>query len=205
VRHLSLAIVCAAFFIFPEGKWFNTAHAQEQTRYEQPISVPLFIVAPGDSAFRVHEDSIIVESTLTADTITRPAKSTTIALFSSLVLPGAGQIYNGAYWKAPVIWGAGYYFWSVYHQQDKLFRQYQKLYAESVLLDTMYHVGDVNHDKSNRDFYLGQKELFGVYLVITYLVNAIDAYVDASLYNFEVSPNLQPTTKYRGVIVRVRF
>jgi Family of unknown function (DUF5683) len=169
----------------------------------QPIATPL-LVGPADSSFQIREDSLIAQATQTPDTVMRPAKSTTIALLSSMILPGAGQIYNGAYWKPPIIWGFGYYFWSVYHQQDKLFRQHQQLYAESVLADTVFHVGDAN-EKSLRDFYQSQKETFGVYLVLTYLVNVVDAYVDASLYNFEVSPNLQPTTKYVGMNVRIHF
>ena len=50
----------------------------------------------------------------------------------------------------------------------------------------------------NRNFYHNQRDTFAWYLAIEYVVNLLDAYVDASLYNFEVSPNLQPTTEMRA-------
>ena len=53
-----------------------------------------------------------------------------------------------------------------------------------------------------RDFYKNQRNEFGWYLVITYVLNVLDAYVDAALYNFEVSPNLQGTNQWR---VRMSF
>ena len=150
----------------------------------------------------LNEDSLIAAATATNDTIVRPGKSTTIALLSSMALPGAGQIYNGSYWKVPVIWGVGYYFWSVYNNQDKLYRQSKALYTASITATVTS--GDLN-EKSMRDFYKHQRDTFGWYLAIAYLVNVLDAYVDASLYGFEVSPNLQPKNDIQWIGLQVRF
>ena len=96
------------FFVLP------AVRAQVSPHYEQPIATPLRIVALPDSVIHVfNEDSAVAKMGFSNDTTRRPGKSTTVALLASLVLPGAGQIYNGSYWKVPVIWGVGYYFISV--------------------------------------------------------------------------------------------
>ena len=41
-----------------------------------------------------------------------------------------------------------------------------------------------------RDFYHDERDRFAFYLAITYLLNIVDAYVGASLYNFDVGDNL---------------
>ncbi len=107
-----------AFFAPP------AARAQPFSHYEQPIATPLRIVLLTDTVVHVfNEDSAVAKLAFSTDTVRRPGKSTTVALLASLVVPGAGQIYNGSYWKAPIIWGVGYYFISVYNQQNKLYQQ----------------------------------------------------------------------------------
>ena len=178
------------FFILP------AVRAQVSPRYEQPIATPLRIVSLPDSVIHVfNEDSAVAKMAFNSDTVRRPGKSTTVALLASLVVPGAGQIYNGSYWKAPIIWGVGYYFISVYNQQNKLYQQYRTAYTASI--DSASPGGDSNI-LNNRDFYHKQRDTFAWYLAIEYVINLLDAYVDASLYNFEVSPNLQPTTEMRA-------
>ena len=169
-----------------------TAHAQGNNR---PASAP-------PKTLLLNEDSLIVAATATSDTMVRQGKSTTTAMLSSMVIPGAGQIYNGSYWKAPVIWGVGFYFWTVYNNQDKLYRQSKALYTASITATVP--AGD-GREKDNRDFYRHQRDTFGWYLAITYLVNVLDAYVDASLYGFEVSPNLQPKNDIQMIGLQVRF
>jgi hypothetical protein len=58
--------------------------------------------------------------------------------------------------------------------------------------------------KEYRDFYRNQRDTFGWYIAITYIITLLDAYVDASLFNFEVSPDLQPASELRAS-VRVPF
>ena len=177
-------------------------HSQQPRRYEQPIATPLRILSLPDSLIRIfNEDSIVAKSVFTSDTVLRKGKSTTVAMLASLVVPGAGQIYNGAYWKTPLIWGLGYYFVSIYKQQNTLYQKYRKEYSASI--DSVNKTGDPSL-RDQRDFYHGQRDTFGWYIAITYLVNVLDAYVDASLYSFEVSPNLQPSNDLRATL-RVRF
>lgn len=147
----------------------------------------------------INEDSLIAAQIGIVDTTILPPKSTTIAMFGSMVLPGAGQMYNESYWKTPVVWGLGYYFYSVYRRQDDLYRTYRFQYDTSI---TSAQPGGDTDLRNLRDFYKNQRNEFGWYLAITYIVNVVDAYVDAALFNFEVSPNLQGTNDWR---MRIRI
>lgn len=173
--------------------------AQIVQRYEQPIPTPLFFIASQDTFLNLNEDSLIAASLSPVDTTIREGKSTTIAMLASMIAPGTGQIYNESYWKAPVVWGLGYYFYSVYQNQDDLYRKYRAQYDTTITASRP--LGDTQL-RSLRDFHRDQRNNFGWYIAITYLLNIVDAYVDAALFNFEVSPNLQGTNEWR---VRMRI
>ncbi|MDE3059000.1 MAG: hypothetical protein KGJ59_13700 [Bacteroidota bacterium] len=182
-------------------------------KFSTPIFIPLRIVdhpfetASSDSSVKVNADSIMKTMTATADTVRRPGKSTTIAWVSSAILPGAGQIYNGSYWKAPLIWGLEYYFFSVYVNQNNLYKQNRKLYEaylDSSAAGKSYTFDYIGTYKGYRDFYKNQRDTFGWYIAITYLVNVLDAYVDASLYNFEVAPVASDRNELR-LTMKVKF
>ncbi len=121
------------------------------------------------------------------------SKSTGLAMLLSAVAPGAGQFYAERYWTIPIIWGFGYYFGSVYLQEDKLYQDYRSQFSSSVDADTL-HRGDGNL-LSLRNFYRDERDRFAIYFALTYLLNIVDAYVGASLYGFEVSENLGGSSK----------
>lgn len=183
------------------------ASAQYVSRYERPISAPYFFTPVSDTVGLrpLNEDSLIAAQIGVVDTTILPPKSTTIAMVGSMLIPGAGQIYNESYWKAPVVWGVGYYFFSVYRNQDRLYRESRTAYETTLNgLDTASTkaiadeiAGLAEGSRDLRDFYKRQRNEFGWYLAITYILNVVDAYVDAALFNFEVSPNLQGTNEWR--------
>jgi len=185
----------------------SVGSAQYISRYERPIHTPVFLIPDADTVSRriINEDSLIAAQIGVVDTAIVPPKSTTIAMLGSMILPGAGQIYNESYWKAPVVWGLGYYFYSIYRNQDRQYKESRSLYEQSLnALDTASTTAikeEVNYNirtnKGNRDFYKSQRNEFGWYLALTYALNIVDAYVDAALFNFEVSPNLQGTNDWR--------
>ena len=168
--------------------------AQPFSKHEMPISTPVFLIAFQDTFININEDSLVAASLSPVDTTIREGKSTTIATFASLIAPGTGQLYNESYWKAPIVWGLGYYFYSVYKDQDNLYKKYRSMYDTTIT--TSNPEGKTNI-RGVRDFYKNQRNEFGWYLVITYVLNVLDAYVDAALYNFDVSPNLQGTNQWR--------
>ncbi len=108
-----------------------------------------------------------------------PTKDAGTALLKSAILPGWGQYYNESYWKIPVFWGI--IGWCAYNYvaNNNNYKDYQSLYINSGFSIESY--------RRLRDYYRDQRDLFVIYLGITYLANLLDAYVDANLFDFNVS------------------
>ena len=122
------------------------------------------------------------------------SKSGNLAILYSALLPGAGQVYAHRYYTIPLIWGFGIYFASTAISQHNLYKDYQEKFAKSVLVDTINHTGDPYMLRA-RDFYHNQRDQFIFYCFITYLLNIVDAYVGATLYDFDVSDDLGGSAK----------
>ncbi len=129
-------------------------------------------------------------------------KNALLAVGLSFFVPGAGQIYDEAYWKAPVIWGLGGYWVYQWSTLNKSYKEYSDQYNQSII-DYPLSDGD-NGLKGQRDFYHEERDKFAWYLGVLYFLNVVDAYVGANLYDFEVSPDLgpNPTQSYQ---VRATF
>lgn len=123
-----------------------------------------------------------------------PSKSGSLAMLFSALLPGAGQVYAHRYYTIPIFWGFGVYFSSVAIKANKQYEDYRGKFSESVRLDTIAHTGNQNL-LSARDFYHDQRDEFILYLGLTYFLNIIDAYVGATLYDFDVSDELGGNAK----------
>ncbi|HMS64587.1 MAG TPA: DUF5683 domain-containing protein, partial [Ignavibacteria bacterium] len=115
----------------------------------------------------------------------------------SAILPGAGQIYNHSYWKVPIIAGLGGYFVYGIIDNNNQYTDYKDLYAQS---QTVQNPAGDPQLQYLREFYRDQRDNFIVYSLILYLVNLIDAYVDAQLYDFDVSDNIK-----LGVLKKDKF
>jgi hypothetical protein len=124
-------------------------------------------------------------------------KSGNLAMLYSAILPGSGQVYAHRYYTIPLIWGFGYYFTSSAIKANNQYMDWRAKYSESVRLDTtISHSGDSN-TLSVREFYHNQRDEFIFYLALTYFLNIIDAYVGATLYDFNVSDDLGGSAKIR--------
>jgi hypothetical protein len=134
-----------------------------------------------------------------------PTKSPGIALLLSAVLPGAGQTYNESYWKVPIVVGFGVWLGSQWLSYNRQMRDWRTLYSASITAD---NPGGNSRYLQLREFYKDQRDTFSWYLFIWYMLTLVDSYVDASLYDFNVSPDLSmkvvPTTNL-GVRLQIRF
>jgi hypothetical protein len=128
-----------------------------------------------------------------------PSKSGSLAMLFSALLPGAGQVYAHRYYTIPIFWGFGVYFSSVAIKANKQYMDNRGKFSESVRLDTAAQSGNLNQIQANllsaRDFYHDQRDEFILYLALTYFLNIVDAYVGATLYDFDVSDNLGGSAK----------
>ncbi|HEY3251512.1 MAG TPA: DUF5683 domain-containing protein [Ignavibacteria bacterium] len=113
----------------------------------------------------------------------RMRKSPLLAVLLSMVIPGAGQLYNGSYWKIPIIDGLIGYFGYEYINNNNKFKDYRDQYNATITPENPF--GDQNL-KTLREFYRSQRDDFVWYFIIVYTINLIDAYVDAHLFDFDV-------------------
>ncbi len=109
------------------------------------------------------------------------SKSPWGAVLRSAILPGLGQIYNESYWKAPVVWGVTGWFIYNWINNNNLYNDYKNRYLQSIQIGT-----ENSLYKTYREFYRDQRDLFAIYLGLTYFLNLVDAYVDAQLFSFDV-------------------
>jgi hypothetical protein len=178
-----LLYFCAA--IVPLLVWGPSLAAQGVPSHAPPSSAlegtPLGFAqgeAPEDSTARGAADT---------GAVAPEPHSPSYAMTLSAILPGAGQVYNRAYWKVPIIAGLGGYFVYGFFQNQNDYKRYRDAY------DLSQEVNPPNGNdrlRQLRDFYKGQRDSFGWYFIILYLVNIADAYVDASLFSFDVGDDL---------------
>lgn len=152
------------------------------------------------------QDSLTIQSTMTStkdafkldlyDPLA-PARSA----FYSAILPGLGQAYNGSYWKIPLVYaGIGTSLYLVI-QNDSEYNRYRDAYkrrlagfTDDEFQDILENDGLINAQKQFRQ----NKEFAILATVAFYLLNIVDANVDAHLRQFDVSkdlslrPNFEP-------------
>ena len=131
--------------------------------------------------------------------------SPTKATIMSAALPGLGQVYNKKYWKVPIIWGGigtSLYFG---FSNQKSFTKFRKAYGNRI--DDDPNTTDEYEDvlspeglKANMDYHQKNRDLSFVIAGVLYILNVVDAAVDAHLFNFpkndKLSFNLQPSLNY---------
>ncbi len=146
------------------------------------ISIAILFVILTSELFSQDEEMIIKEER--TDTVFVMQKSPLGAVLRSAVIPGWGQLYNESYWKVPVVWGVAGWFIYNWIDTNNEYIKYRDLYIES----------DQGIYLSRRDFYRDQRDYFAIYLTLTYLLNLVDAYVDAHLFDFTVSEDFLTRT-----------
>jgi len=129
-------------------------------------------------------------------------KSPWTAVALSAVLPGLGQFYNESYWKIPIIGAIGGYFSFEIVRNNNKFLEYRDKYVQS---QTDSNTSGNQIFKTYREFYRDQRDLFIIYFGILYLVNLFDAYVDAHLYDFDVSDEIKVGVLRDGKLLKFDY
>jgi len=146
-----------------------------------------------------------------------PMKATML----STVFPGGGQIYNRKYWKLPVVYaGFGTLFYFIKSNSDK-HQMYYKGYMDFIddipetnsyiklfpkinpedydpvlypNTEKKYRANDIeNWLLRGVDYYKRNRDLSMILTGVWYILQILDANVDASLMNYNVSDNLELT------------
>ena len=136
----------------------------------------------------------------------------TRAVWHSALLPGLGQVYNRRYWKLPIVVGGFLGLTYATSWNNGMLRDYTKAYGDAMDSDpntksymdfypSTTREEDINMDwlkrvlKSKKDFYRRNRDLCIISMVGLYLLCMVDAYVDASLANFDITPDLSMKVK----------
>lgn len=129
------------------------------------------------------------------------------ALWLALVVPGAGQIYNRKYWKLPIFYGGFVGCAYAMRWNNMMYRDYSQAYLDIMDDDPntqsynqFLHLGtQINSSnqshwqevfRKRKDRYRRWRDLSFFVMVGVYALSVIDAYVDASLSEFDISPDL---------------
>ena len=141
------------------------------------------------------------------------------AMWYGLICPGLGQIYNRKYWKLPIVYGGFVAFaygisWNDCHYQ--MYKRYYRDIADdnpnTKSYEELYSKYDPSVVTANRlkdmmDNLRRYRDLCIIGTVAFYAITVLDAFVDASLANFDISPylslHLAPTmveTNYNNTV-----
>jgi len=126
-----------------------------------------------------------------------PSHSPVKATWMSAALPGLGQYYNGKYWKIPIIY-AGFSSLAYFVIQNRFeYDRYKEAYAISAEIDDPSQSDNVlvqNYSSSQllsqREYYQSNLELSYILTSVFYLLQIVDATVDAQLYDYNMDDNL---------------
>jgi hypothetical protein len=114
------------------------------------------------------------------------------ALLYSAILPGSGQLYNKKYWKMPLVYGGfatGIYFIDFY--QDRYLTFKNELFG--ILNDGTPPPSGFNEAQLRRlvDRSKRERDFFTIITGFWYILQLVDAHVDAHLKEFDLNPQLQ--------------
>lgn len=155
------------------------------------LYIALFFILFGNQNVFSQEigDVIIAKDTTKLQEIDplRPSK----AAFYSAILPGLGQAYNKKYWKIPLVYGAigtSMYF---YLDNNKKYHSYRDAYKKRLLgLPDEYEYLDDSRLIAAQRFYQRNRDLSLLVTIAFYVLNIVEANVDAHLTQFNVSEKL---------------
>ncbi len=129
------------------------------------------------------------------------------AMWLAMVFPGGGQIYNRKYWKLPIFYGGFVgcaYAWS---WNNQMYQDYKQAYLDITDDDdstdsynSFLHLGATVTSSNlsryqtlfskRKDRFRRYRDLSFFCLLGVYGLSIIDAYVDASLSEFDISDDL---------------
>lgn len=163
----------------------------------------IYMVTSADSLLVVSEEEP-VETYKSTSTFKPDAQK---SVWLAAVVPGLGQIYNRQYWKVPIIYAGTLGLVYGITWNDRMYVDYRKGYVD--LMDNNPDTNYFNYllpegvvlDSSNKDYYTRtiktkldtyrrNRDLCIITTAVLYLLSIIDAYVDAQLFDYDISPDL---------------
>ncbi|MEN9919148.1 MAG: hypothetical protein RL662_1584 [Bacteroidota bacterium] len=207
----AFSVLFATFFM----SFCVLAQSQDSIQLRQKTTEPLAITKVADTVAWVGNKMELDTSTSLMLKNTKPFKpNSTRAVIYSVIFPGLGQIYNRKYWKLPIVYGGLLGLTYAVSWNGKLYGDYTKAYKAIMAPDPLstsnkehwIHFLRPGTDvdqltdsqlstyktrfKRQRDYFRRNRDLSIIGIVALYALSMIDAYVDAELYDFDISPDL---------------
>lgn len=130
------------------------------------------------------------------DTIKIKKHSPHLATLMSAAIPGLGQAYNKKYWKIPIIYAGigtlGYFA----NRSNNRYINFKKGYSELLTSNpdstiSIYGVDfTLNGLDAGRSYYRRYRDLYVILTAGLYILNIVDANVDAHLFGFDISDDI---------------
>ena len=126
----------------------------------------------------------------------------------SAALPGLGQVYNKKYWKVPIIY-AGFAGLAtgiaLTHKQYVIYREAYRTLANNTSLATLPiggHEFNATQAADFKNYYKRNMDICCIFTAVWYMLNIVDATVDAHLFSYDISDKLtmhiEPTYQYQA-------
>lgn len=163
------------------------------------FAILTFSASGQDDSLRITRDTIFIED---QDTVLiksyakryNPRK----ALLYAAVLPGLGQVYNKKYWKVPLVYGGFYLFIKEINRINEIYKVHKVYLFENLernLPPTQVHSQAVQLTTANLRRIVDRARRERDFMVILmgglYILQIVDAHVDAHLKEFDLNPNLK--------------
>ncbi len=205
-------------------------HKPQPTTYRFLFSALLLLVLwawPQQAQAQIEPatDTSVVE-----DTFVKPKKisyqgrhSPRKAALLSAAFPGLGQAYNRKYWKMPIVYAgfAGLGFGVGFnHRHWRTYSDAYRVVANDTAISS-YMVDGRNYSESQlrelKNYYKRNRDMFLIFTGVLYILNIVDATVDAHLFDFDVSddlsmriepmwqPDMGTGTSFTGMRIQIRL
>ncbi len=139
---------------------------------------------------------VVKEKILSSNNIYNPL-SPSKAAFYSAVFPGGGQAYNKKYWKVPLAWadvGIPTYFYLNNNSEYKRYRKAYKLrktgLVDEFTLDDGTELISLTGLERAQKTLRGNRDLSLLVVIIGYVLQIVEASVNAHLLQFDASDNI---------------
>ncbi|KFE99674.1 hypothetical protein IX39_03140 [Chryseobacterium formosense] len=180
------------FFLLFSGLIFSQINPRDTIRLEHYATDSIPAAKPQAPAEVIQK---IEKANAPASVLKVKKLNPTKAGLYSAVFPGLGQVYNKKYWKVPIVWGAvgtgvGIAIWN--QNRYKEYREYyiaklngtpNEFLSQYPNLDATALGNAQDRSKRQRDYAIAITGLI-------YILNIVDAVVDAHLYEGRKDPDL---------------
>lgn len=193
---------------FQENCILNLSETGQDTTTLMPINIQ-----PNSKYMNIAND---IADTLTVSSLEKPIfkPDPLKSIWMGAAIPGFGQIVNRKYWKLPIVYGGYLGFAYAISWNNNNYITYKNAYRDIIDKDpttnshidilprgyTIQMIGESTYTnilKTRQSTFRQWRDLSIILSVGYYALVLLDAYVDAQLYDFDISPdlvlNVQPT------------